>query len=191
MNKKGDKELGLETIQGLLFGIGLIIIFGILIIYIIPSFGGEKEDDTTTFYYKKFVEEIKLIPDNNIQTSKILPFLPKDDAILVGFSKNLNEIKSSDLNQVCGKTDITGVISKPVSCQNNACLCLCEVDTGIAGIPIGLVVNCNSENSICEQFSQNVIGDQTCNYFLYYNNDNKIKEFQVLKDQSNIIIKPK
>lgn len=184
MNRKGSMTT-LEAVVALVIT-ALIVIALLRVIDLIWPQAGEDETSLNIFYYQKFIEDIKAMSSNE---TKVLGILSNSDFALIGFSKNTNEINSNDLKDSCGKVDITGKITKPMSCQGNSCLCFCKVDTNVAGLGGGIVIKCEDEETKCEQFKENVIGDLSCNYFLYYKYNEEFKEFNVTKTLDNILIK--
>ncbi len=127
MNKKADTTA--LSFVGSLIITAFIVIALIGLIYIILPKSGQQEDDTIVFYYKTFSRDLKEMKD-----TKNLTFLSNKNYALVGFDKSLNEI--TNLDPKCGLSQVTGKIVKPNSCQGNACLCLCNVDTQIVFVEV-------------------------------------------------------
>ena len=185
MNKKGLETQMLKTIAGLIIGV-IVVIALISIIYIIIPKTSNEDVEVPIFYYKTLINKIFEL---NINDVKEFPFFSTDDYALVGFSKSVSEINS--LNEACGKIDLDGSITKPSSCNGNACLCICEVESDL--IPLGgdLIVKCDTEASLCKEFKEDVVGSTICNYYLYHDTTEKIKQLEVTKTLDKITIKTK
>ncbi len=157
------------------------------ILYLVLKPSGQNKD-ISTFSYDKIVEDVNKMANNEIKT---VTFDTDPNYALVGFSQSTKELAESDFKNECGKIDIEGNITKPESCQGNACLCLCETDTQLGSFGGGLFILCNQGKTKCTQFKENIIGDLSCNYLLYYNYTKEAKNFEVTKTQNNIIFKSK
>jgi len=185
MDKKASTE-HISVIGGLIIA-ALITIVLISLIYIILPKSANEDKTVTEFYFNSLVKDIKDLDSNSLKTTLLFS---DEDRIIVGFSKNINEIKI--LSDICGKVDTANTIKKPKGCQGNSCLCLCAADTKFGyhrGTP--LLIDCETEDSKCEQFSEDVIGASTCNYFLYYDSTKRVREAEISKSQGMVIIKPK
>ena len=185
MNKKGLETQMVKTIAGLIIGV-IVVIALIAITYIIIPKTSNDDIEVPIFYYKTLINKIFEL---NINEIKEYPFFSTKDYALVGFSKGINEISS--LNEACGKMDLDGSITKPASCNGNACLCICEVESEL--IPLGgdLIVRCDVRKSLCTEFKEDIVGGNSCNYYLYYDTTGKIKQLEFSKSQDKIIIKTK
>ena len=185
MNKKGSQETSSSLIGTV---VGIILLLGLIVVlYLVLKPSGQNED-VTTFSYDKIIEDLNKMVNNEI---KIVTFDTNSNYALVGFSQSVKELAESDLKDECGKTDIEGKITKPESCQGNACLCLCETDTQLGSFGGGLFILCNQGKTKCTQFKENIIGDLSCSYLLHYNYTKEAKDFEVTKTQDNIIFKSK
>ncbi len=184
MDKKGIETETLSFVGALIIS-ALVVIALVTVIYIIIPKSSHEDTDVPIFYYKTLVKDINEL-NNGIKVSS---FSSNKDYALIGFSKDLKEVNV--LEDKCGKVDLSQGIIKPDSCQGNACLCICEVDHGIVGFGGGLKISCNTEKSQCQVFNQNILGDNLCNYLLYYNEDKTAKELEINKNNDAIIIKQK
>jgi len=181
MDKKADTST-LSFVGGLIIS-AFIVIALIALIYLILPQEDTENTDITTFYFKAMAKGLK-----EIKNDLTLTFLSDEDYALVSFSKNINTI--SVLEDKCGKVKISNTISRPNSCQGS-CLCLCGADSSLFSAGSDLIINCNDEKTICESFNQDILGDESCSYFLYYSKEDKPKEFSAAKIQDKIIIKAK
>ncbi len=185
MDKKGLETQMLKTIGGLIIGV-LVVVALISIIYIIIPKSSNEGAEVPIFYYKTLVNKISEL---NVNEVKEFPFFSTEDYALVGFGKSLNEVSS--LNEACGKMDLDGVIIKPSSCNGNACLCICEIESGLISLGGDLIVKCYTEKSLCKEFREDVVGGLICNYYLYYDATEKIKNLEVTRTPDKITIKTK
>ena len=186
MNKKGSQEVPSSTV-GIIIAIPIFMILAFLTYLIFFKSSGE-DVDISKFSYQKIVEEIKTMTNNDIKT---LNFNSDKDYALIGFSKNIKELTQNDLNIDCGKVDIAGKITKPDSCQGNSCLCICETDTQLGSFGGDLIILCATEKSKCEQFKEEILGGDACNYFLYYDYNTKSQGLELTKRLDKILIKLK
>ena len=185
MNKKGVETTTVNFLGALIIaGIIVFIIIDKVLPAILPKSTNEDEE-IPIFYYKTLIKEIKDLKNNDIKKTNLAL---NRNYILVGFSNNLKEINEDSLNEACGKIELAHSINKPSTCEANGCLCICEVDTGLAEFSGGLIVNCESEKSKCELFKENIIGNEKCEYFLYYDAYKKPVEINITKKQDNIIL---
>ncbi len=184
MNKKAATET-LSAVGGLIIAV-LVVVALVTLIYIILPRSSTEETTVPIFYFKTLIKTIKEMPTNTIKTTQIS--LNKDYA-LVGFDKATKEL--NNLNEQCGKVSISGKIIKPDSCQGNGCLCICEVDTQLGSFGGGLLLQCDTEKSKCEQFNENIIGGDSCNYFLFYDYQGGLRNLEVNKKPDTIIIQAK
>jgi len=106
MHKKGDLDLSLKAIIGIIFGIiFLLIIFPLIENVYNMLVSGEKDDSAS---FTEFVNRINSLKDN--ENSKISIYVASDHCFIV-FNKN--------------QQDIEGV-KRGVDCANNkVCLCRC------------------------------------------------------------------
>lgn len=181
MNKKGDTST-LSFVGSLIIS-AFVVIALIALIYLILPREDTENTDVTAFYFKSMAKNLK-----EIKNSVTLTFLPDEDYALVSFSKNINSI--SVLEDKCGKVKISNAISRPNSCQGS-CLCLCTADSSLFSAGSDLIINCNDEETLCESSNYDILGDESCNYFLYYSKEDKPVEFSASKIQDKIIVKAK
>ena len=187
LDKKGVETESLKFIMSLVIN-ALIVVALISIIYIILPVSEKEEQTLNQFSYVKLIEGIKTLGFNE---NKILSYVPARGKVLVGFSNALNSIAKTSADNKCTNVDFINEIKKPMSCQGNACLCLCDADIGSAGIGNLLIFNCETEETKCEILENDVSGDESCNYFVYYNAYGETKDFNLSKVQNKLIIRAK
>lgn len=190
MDKKGTEKTMLETIFAIIISVFVIVVIvGLIYLILKPSTPGDLE--IPLFYYQVIVDEMKNLNFNSVKNTGILG---NEDFIFLGFSQNIKEINKNNLQDSCGKIDLADNIAKPDSCQGTSCFCVCGAST--SGILVGpgvlpIEADCNSEKSKCEQFKENIIGDQVCDYFLYYDASKTPNDIEISKKQNDIILKVK
>jgi len=187
LDKKGVETESLKFVISLVIT-AFIVVALISIIYIILPASEKEEQTLNQFSYVKLVEGIKTLGFNE---NKNLSYAPAREKVLVGFSNTLSSIAKISTDDKCTNVDFINEIKKPMSCQGNACLCLCDADVGSAGIGNLLIFNCETEETKCEILENDVSGDESCNYFVYYNAYGETKDLSLNKVQNKIIIKAK
>jgi len=188
MNKKGTETTMLETIFAIIISVFVIVVIvGLIYLILKPSTPGDLE--IPLFYYQVIVNEINNLNINSVKNTGILG---NEDFIFLGFSQGIKEINKNNLQDACGKIGLAENIAKPDVCQGTSCFCVCEASTseilvGPGRLPIE--ADCTSEKSKCEQFKENIIGDDSCDYFLYYDASKTSREIEISKKQNDIILK--
>lgn len=185
--KKGALNIMLNTIIGLIIGIGLVfILFYFINVFLFPE--GVEEKDLPEFQYQELVKLIEEIP---LGIARLETYSSTRNFMLVGFSKDINIIEELSLTNQCGKYPIIKDLEKPATCLGKGCLCLCKVDTTLAQEFSGdLIVDCESEEIKCNAFEQSVVTSDECNYLMYYHTSKSQKELLVAKNNEKIIVTP-
>ena len=106
MHRKGDLDLSLKAIIGIIFGIIFLLIIFPLIENVYNMLVSEEKDDVASF--TQFVERINNLKDN--EKSEISIYVANDHCFMV-FNKNQQELNN---------------IKRDINCNiNKACLCRC------------------------------------------------------------------
>ena len=123
MNKKGDEQISIQTVIGVVVG-GILL--SILLIAAWPYVkgiwdlvGGTEFDEQTTNSLERLA-----ITANSLKAheSKVIPVQISEDAMIVSFDKNADKLNA---NFICNGEEVTNKeITKPC---DDACLCLCSV----------------------------------------------------------------
>ncbi len=117
MNKKGI-ELSLSTILGLVLAIAIIG----LTAYFFLKVGGiifpGKLDQGTKASFDRLIDEIEKISKKETDAT-LVPYSIQSPYVLLGFDKTGNIMTTCKTEKI---------ISRPSTCLNKACLCICDQD---------------------------------------------------------------
>ena len=129
--KKGDVELSLKTIVGIVIGIGGLIIFAIIAIGILKLFVASNQCEPSLEFLELIKINVDRVSSSGDGESQLISI--KNNCVLVGFSKYTSSL-----------------VKKPEVCQLSSCLCLCEY--GITNPGNRISFKCINKNDYCASF---------------------------------------
>jgi len=186
MNKKAMAML--EVITAVVLSV--IMIF-LLYKYAFSSFKivDKEETDVYGFYTKQLANTINEILVNSEKSTN---YLSNKDYVLIGFN-NQEIIAEESLKDECGKLDIVYPLTKPKQCLGKSCLCLCKIkgiiETTYPGYgDLGDKNVVCDEKSACEVVNTNIARNDRCNYLLYYQENDNLRNVKIQKKQDKAVL---